>query len=41
MAEQVPAVCDVLSTIERRDWTRLEQLLDPRPHLRSTRCGMG
>ena len=27
MAEQVPAVGDVLATIERRDWTRLERLL--------------
>jgi hypothetical protein len=29
MAEQVPAVSDVLATIERRDWLRLERLLDP------------
>jgi hypothetical protein len=28
VAEQVPAVCDVLDAIERRDWTRLERLLD-------------
>ena len=32
MAEQVPAVCDVLATIERRDWPRLERLLDPEVH---------
>lgn len=32
MAEQVPAVSDVLSTIERRDWGRLERLLDPDVH---------
>ncbi len=32
MAEQVPAVGDVLSTIERRDWARLERLLDPEIH---------
>lgn len=32
MAEQVPAVCDVLDTIERRDWSRLERLLDPDVH---------
>lgn len=32
MAEQVPAVGDVLSTIERRDWTRLERLLAPDVH---------
>jgi len=32
MAEQVPAVGDVLSTIERRDWDRLERLLDPEVH---------
>ena len=32
MAEQVPAVCDVLATIERRDWPRLERLLDPDVH---------
>lgn len=29
MAEQVPAVGNVLATIERRDWARLERLLDP------------
>lgn len=32
MAEQVPAVGDVLSTIERGDWARLERLLDPEVH---------
>jgi hypothetical protein len=32
MAEQVPVVGDVLSTIERRDWSRLERLLDPDVH---------
>jgi hypothetical protein len=32
MAEQVPAVGDVLATIERRDWTRLERLLHPSVH---------
>jgi hypothetical protein len=32
LAEQVPAVCDVLATIERRDWSRLERLLDPDVH---------
>jgi hypothetical protein len=32
VADQVPAVCDVLATIERRDWARLEQLLDPAVH---------
>jgi hypothetical protein len=29
MAEQVPAVCDVLDAIERRDWERLRRLLHP------------
>lgn len=29
MAEQVPAVCDVLDTIERGDWERLGRLLHP------------
>ncbi len=29
MAEQVPAVCEVLTAIEQRDWPRLERLLDP------------
>jgi hypothetical protein len=28
LAEQVPAVGDVLTAIERRDWLRLERLLD-------------
>jgi hypothetical protein len=32
MADQVPAVSDVLTTIERRDWPRLERLLDPEVH---------
>ncbi|HEU4393336.1 MAG TPA: nuclear transport factor 2 family protein [Solirubrobacterales bacterium] len=32
MAEQVPAVSDVLATIERHDWPRLERLLDPEVH---------
>jgi hypothetical protein len=32
MAEQVPAVGNVLATIERRDWSRLESLLDPEVH---------
>jgi ketosteroid isomerase-like protein len=32
VAEQVPAVGDVLTTIERRDWARLERLLDPDVH---------
>jgi hypothetical protein len=32
VAEQVPAVGNVLSTIERRDWGRLERLLDPAVH---------
>lgn len=32
MAEQVQAVSDVLATIERRDWGRLERLLDPEVH---------
>jgi hypothetical protein len=32
MAEQMPAVCDVLTTIEARDWSRLERLLDPNVH---------
>jgi len=32
VAEQVPAVCDVLATIESRDWPRLERLLDPNVH---------
>jgi hypothetical protein len=32
MAEQVPAVCDVLDTIERRNWERLRRLLHPEVH---------
>jgi hypothetical protein len=32
MAERVPAVGDVLSTIECRDWSRLRRLLDPEVH---------
>ncbi|HEX4116051.1 MAG TPA: nuclear transport factor 2 family protein [Solirubrobacteraceae bacterium] len=32
MAEQVPAVCDVLDAIERRNWTRLRRLLHPDIH---------
>jgi hypothetical protein len=32
LAEQVPAVSDVLTTIENRDWKRLELLLDPNVH---------
>jgi hypothetical protein len=32
VADQVPAVGDVLATIERRDWARLERLLDPEVH---------
>jgi uncharacterized membrane protein len=32
MAEQVPAVCDVLDTIERRNWPRLCRLLHPDIH---------
>ena len=32
MAEQVPAVCDVLDAIERRDWERLKRLLHPYVH---------
>jgi len=32
MAEQVPAVGNVLTTIERRDWARLERLLDHDVH---------
>jgi hypothetical protein len=32
VAEQVPAVGNVLATIERRDWPRLERLLDPSVH---------
>lgn len=32
MAEQVPAVSDVLDAIERRNWERLERLLAPDVH---------
>ena len=32
MAEQVPTVSDMLDAIERRDWPRLERLLDPEVH---------
>lgn len=32
MAEQVPAVGNVLDSIERRDWSRLERLLSPDVH---------
>jgi hypothetical protein len=32
VADQVPAVGNVLTTIERRDWARLERLLDPEVH---------
>jgi ketosteroid isomerase-like protein len=32
MAEQVPAVGDVLTAIEARDWARLERLLHPDVH---------
>lgn len=32
MAEQVPAVCDVLDAIERRDWPRLGALLHREVH---------
>ena len=32
MAEQVPAVSNVLDAIERRDWERLESLLHPHVH---------
>lgn len=32
MAEQVPAVCDVLDAIERRDWDRLRRLLHSDVH---------
>ncbi len=28
----MPAVCDVLDAIERRNWVRLERLLDPDVH---------
>jgi|SRR5580700_7974745 hypothetical protein len=32
VAEQVPAVCDVLDAIERRRWERLAGLLHPEIH---------
>lgn len=32
MADQVPAVCDVLDTIERRNWKRLRRLLHGEVH---------
>jgi len=32
VAEQVPAVGNVLTTIERRDWSSLRRLLDPDVH---------
>lgn len=32
MAEQVPAVSNVLDAIERRDWRRLRRLLHPDVH---------
>jgi hypothetical protein len=32
MAEWVPAVWNVLATIERRDWARLRRLRDPEVH---------
>jgi hypothetical protein len=32
VADQVPAVGNVLATIERRDWDRLERLLHPGVH---------
>jgi limonene-1,2-epoxide hydrolase len=32
VADQVPAVSDVLDAIERRDWARLERLLAPEVH---------
>jgi hypothetical protein len=32
MAEQVPAVCDVLDAIERRNWERLRRLLHSKVH---------
>jgi hypothetical protein len=32
VAEQVPAVCDVLDAIERRNWARLRRLLHPEIH---------
>jgi ketosteroid isomerase-like protein len=32
VADQVPAVSDVLDAIERRDWERFERLLHPDVH---------
>jgi hypothetical protein len=32
MAEQVPVVCDVLTTIEDRNWDQLTRLLHPEIH---------
>jgi len=32
MAEQVPAVGEVLTAIEHHDWARLQRLLDPEVH---------
>lgn len=32
MAEQTPVVCDVLATIETRNWDRLTRLLHPEIH---------
>ncbi len=32
MAEQVPAVSNVLDAIERRDWERVKRLLHPYVH---------
>lgn len=32
VAEQVPAICDVLDAIDRRNWTRLRRLLHPDIH---------
>jgi SnoaL-like domain len=32
MAEQVSVVCDVLATIEARNWDRLARLLHPEVH---------
>lgn len=32
MADQVPVVCDILATIESRNWVRLRRLLHPEVH---------
>lgn len=32
VADQVPAVCDVLDSIEHRNWVRLRRLLHPDVH---------